>query len=485
MATPPATVGMPPVRVQLDPLMVGAPLTIRERYSLCQIAASTWQFFSHDVNSTTDLPMDNMDFDGVPATDYTSPADIAAYLWSVVAAEELNLVTGSEAQTLAGNELVAVGRLQTWDGLPSHWYSATTGQPIAYPGGPTISTLAGQLIPLISNAELASALVIVREAFPALFDPATQILDAMDFKVFYDNGNQASNIYAGGMYGGYYADGGPGPYVYNDLNTDDRFGAYLGMGLGQLPGDVWWRSWLTPPLSISQTETPMGPTVTYDDPDTGQAFPVFEGHYSYDGIDFVPSYGGSEFEGLVASLIVPETTWGPESFGRNDVNYAEAEIAYAKDALHYPVWGLAPASTPGLTGGYTSYGANPLGVSGSYTVGAVTPYASFLALPVAPQQAFDNIEKMVKLYPSIVGPYGLFDSVDPTTGEIAPRYLALDQGMIMVGIDDALTDGGLQQYFAADPVGQHDEPYLSMESFALTAYPGTHRSAGPPNPPGR
>lgn len=48
--------------------------------------------------------------------------------------------------------------------------------------------------------------------------------------------------------------------------------------------------------------------MVYHDPYSGHAFSVVEGHYSYDGITYVPSWGGSEFEALMAPLVVPETT---------------------------------------------------------------------------------------------------------------------------------------------------------------------------------
>ncbi|MHB1640301.1 MAG: glucoamylase family protein [Candidatus Dormibacteria bacterium] len=113
-----------------------------------------------------------------------------------------------------------------------------------------------------------------------------------------------------------------------------------------------------------------------------------------------------------------------------------------------------------------------------YSQAAVAPYASFMALPVAPQQAFRNIERLARDYPALVGPYGLYDSVNPRTGVVAPRYLALDEGMILAGIDDALAGGGLQRYFAADAVGQHVRPYLEMERFSISPAPGVELSAG-------
>jgi hypothetical protein len=63
------------------------------------------------------------------------------------------------------------------------------------------------------------------------------------------------------------------------------------------------------------------------------------------------------FEGLMNDQIIPETTWGPKSFGLNDKLYAQAQIAYAQQTLHYPVWGLSPSSTPDDTGNYDAYGS--------------------------------------------------------------------------------------------------------------------------------
>jgi len=477
---------LPEPNAGLDPLSVGAALTLPERASLCRLAASTWQFFGADLDQATGLPMDNIGFDGAPATGpYANPPDIAMYLWSVVAAADLHLVPYGRAQAMVRKELSVVAGLTSYDGFLMNWYSTTTGQPITGPGGTALTTIQGQTISPVNEGWYASALIVVREAFPALFSQATSLLDAMQFGIFYDNGNEATSITAGQLYEGYTIGTGPVSSENGALNTDWRIANYVGLGLGQLPGNSWWRTWLTLPADFTwQTQPPVGPTVTYTDPRSGEQFPVVEGHYTYDGIQYVPSWGGSEFEALMAPLVVPETSWGTSSFGENDVNYAEATIAYDTKALGYPVWGLSPASVPGTTGGYGTYGSYELGEGGAgnaYSTGVVAPYASFLALPVLPQQSFDNIMKLEAAYPALDGPYGLYDSVSPTTGEVAPRYLVLDEGMIMAGLDDALEGGGLQRYFAVDPVGEAVKPYLSMESFDIAPYPGTHLSA--PQPP--
>jgi hypothetical protein len=43
---------------------------------------------------------------------------------------------------------------------------------------------------------------------------------------------------------------------------------------------------------------------------------VWEGHYVYPDppapdLRFIPTFAGGSFEGLMANLVVPETSWGP------------------------------------------------------------------------------------------------------------------------------------------------------------------------------
>src|SRR5215475_15180216 len=66
---------------------------------------------------------------------------------------------------------------------------------------------------------------------------------------------------------GYYAGLPPGQgdnwthYYHNGaLYSDPRISAYIGMGLHQMPGDVWWRSWreLPPPAPFTDCQSTIG-----------------------------------------------------------------------------------------------------------------------------------------------------------------------------------------------------------------------------------
>jgi uncharacterized membrane protein len=447
-----------------------APLTPAQRQVLLKYARDTWKFFGAAVNPATHLPMDNVGFNGAPQGPYTSPTDIGVYLWSVISAHDLGLISDGDELRLLSGTLHEVQRLQNWDGLLLSWYDTSTGLAITGPGGGPITGLDGQFISTVDNGWYAAGLVEVRDSVPALAHLATSLLDAMDFGVFYDSGDQSTNVNAGQMYGGYTVGQGAAGFHYGMLYSETRIAAYIGIGTGQMPGDVWWRTWRTEPAQFGQRQIPQGYDVTVTDPLSGKKFDVFEGHYTYDGIDFVPSWGGDVFEGLMDNLVVPETQAAPRGFGANDQDYTEATIAYDTKALGFPVWGLSPSSTPDDTGNYQAYGSVQLGSdpnNGDYAETAVTPHASFLALNVLPQAAFANIQRMLALYPQIYGPYGFFDALDPVTGSVGHRYLDLDQSMIMAALDDVLNGHVLQQRFAADPIGQTDLKYLRAEQFSV------------------
>lgn len=446
-------------------------LTNRQKVVLYGIAYQTWRFFDADTDPNTHLPMDNLGLYGAPSGPYTSPTNIGVYFWSVVAAHDLGFIDYNGALQRANATLTEIEHLSKWNGFLFSWYDTTNGHRISGPGGTDQEgqPATGAFISTVDSGWYATGLILVRQEFPTLAQRATTLLNAMNFGIFYDNGDQSTNVNAGQMYGGYLADEGPANFHYGLLNTETRIAAYIGIGTHTMPGDVWWRTFRTLPASDGQGQTPQGYNVNYTDPQSGKQFTVFEGHYTYGGINFVPSWGGSMFEGLMNNLVIPETSWGPKGFGLNDLRYAQAQIAYTQQTLHYPIWGLSPSSTPDDTGGYQAYGAHALATNASccpYAETAITPHASFLALDVDAQDAFTNIQTLLTRY-KVFDRYGFFDAVDPITGQVGHRYLVLDQSMIMAALDNALQGNLMQQHFAQDPVIAAAQPYLAQEQFSI------------------
>ncbi|HEX9097535.1 MAG TPA: glucoamylase family protein [Candidatus Dormibacteraeota bacterium] len=499
---PAQTVGAAGSQVGLNP---------GQRANLMQIAKDTWKFYAQDVDPSTNLPMDNITYAGGSAGPtsygrYTSAANIGVYLWAVVAANDLGLISNHQASEQISATLTEVAKLKRDHGFLYQWYDTTTGLLIRNPGDPNpCSPTPVQdncyFISQVDNGWYASGLIVVRSALPNLRRQVDALMAPMDFGLFYDNGPQTHcNVNDAGqptgqMYGGYFVAQGPAGYHNGAFYSDPRISAYVGMGLHQMPGDVWWRTWRTlppkAPYSDCQISDPdfswqgqwpvPGNWTIYRDPQSGKEFNVWEGHYVYpnSSFTFIPTWAGGMFEGLMANEVVPETTWGPRSFGLADARWAQVQIMYETQSLHYPVWGISPSSTADDSGQYMAYGAygqaypyaEKKGLSNCYGCAngedVVTPHASFLALDVAPQQAYANIQALRTLYPGVYGPVGFFDAVNPTTGSVGHRDLVLDQSMIMAALDNALEGREMQQHFARDPASWAAKLYLSTETMSL------------------
>jgi len=79
--------------VQADPLALSG----EQRHVLEQYATDTWQSLVAMVDPDTGLPADNVSVDGQRAG-YTSPTNIGTYIWSTLAARDLDIITRAEAR---------------------------------------------------------------------------------------------------------------------------------------------------------------------------------------------------------------------------------------------------------------------------------------------------------------------------------------------------------------------------------------------------
>jgi hypothetical protein len=497
-----------------------------QRRHLMSIARDTWRFFGDDVDPQTHLPLDNLTYAGGSSTPttkgaYTSSANIGVYLWSLVSASDLGLVSHARGTRMARQTLREVASLASYKGFLYQWYDTSTGHVLVNPGQGDCPSTGGtfdncSFVSNVDNGWFASGLVVAEQAFPGARHLAGSLLGRMDFSIFYDGRPETScnvnpavpgNQPTGQMYGGYYVGNPPGVggddshYYHNGaLYSDPRISAYVGMGLHQLPGNVWWRSWreLPPPAPGCESTDPdfswegqwpmHGSWQTITDPQSGKQFPVWEGSYTYPGthLRFIPTYSGGMFEALMANEVVPETSWGPHGFGLADRRTVQVQRRYATHELGFPVWGMSPSSTADDSGGYGGFGVEGqrfpyhgqgataddpnLGLAQCVTCATedtVTPHASFLALDPAPQAAYANIMRLKRLYPGLYGSHGFFDAVNPTTGAVGHRILVLDQSMIMASLDNALRNRALQRHFAAEPVSKVAHTYLAMEHMDL------------------
>ena len=309
-----------------------------------------------------------------------------------------------------------------------------------------------------SGFSSAVALIVVRQAFPELAPLATSLLEPMDFSEFYDPQN-------GQMRLGYeIKEQRFAPYHYGLLSTEARIISAVAIGKGDVPEQHWFRVYRTLPKEWTwQRQIPHGTYRQYF------GYDVFNGYYTYsDGqreIPFVPSWGGSLFEFLMPTLVIDEQRVAPRGLGLNDQRAVDIHIHYALQERGSPVWGLSPCATPKERhGGYSEFGVAALGSKGYKDEAIVTPHVSMLAVGFAPEAVQENLRGFLSRY-AIYGPYGLYDAVDVKTGDVAYRYLALDQGMSLIALNNYLNGGAISRRFLADPIMKRVEPLLAAEQF--------------------
>jgi len=476
-------------------------------------ARATWHSLVELTLPGTGLPADWID-GGLRAetrAPYTSPTNIAMLIWSVLVARDLGFIARGEAALRIERALDSVCRLErhATTGQFYNWYDPATLETLTrWPEAP-----GGRVYPFASSVDngwLACALLMLENAMPErpeLGERARRLGLSMNFGCYYDAAAKGggpgllrggfwrtSNVAPGSEvlpHGDYAQAGETLVYTghhYTTFNSEPRIASYLAIALGQVPREHYFAAYRTYPDSCEyawQEARPEGRWREY------LGVEVFQGVYHVNGRRLVPSWGGSMFEALMPALVVPELDWGTQSWAITHPLYVEAQMEFGLRESGYGYWGFSPAADP--AGGYREYGVDALGMKSDgyasdvqrrtvfdagwdgdgckrprrpiadYGQGVVTPHAAFLALEFAPAATLDNLRALRRDFPSLYGAGGFKDSVNVATGQCADRYLALDQGMVMAGID-ALLGARLRGYLA--PVLQAAiEPLMRLEEF--------------------
>ena len=411
------------------------------------IARRHYRFF-REFTSDIGLPDDTVDVSGesMSRSHRTSPSNIAMYITSTIGAAEIGILSDHEARWRIWTVVKTLESLEKWNGLFLRWYDIRTGRPWMenHSGTKYIST--------VDNGHLTAALVVIGQAFDGnLAKRARALVAAQEYAPFHHPEN-------GKLRGGYDFESGLTDWTYGMVNSEPRVASYCAIGKGDLPDTHWWRPNRTfEPEADWTQQAAQGEYQTYD------GVEVFEGHYSYNGITYVPSWGGAQFEALMPSLFIKEQELGTEGFGKNNVHWTQVQVEFAEDQ-NWPVWGLSPCGTPD---GYGAFGVPDQGAwKGNYTPGPiVTPHATFLALDYAPRAALKNIRQLRKM--GIDSKYGFYDSVNAETGELTKKFYALDQGMSITAIANHLSDGVIRDHFHDSEIGERPEHLLERETFTI------------------
>lgn len=212
---------------------------------------------------------------------------------------------------------------------------------------------------------------------------------------------------------------------YDLLASEARLVSYVGIAMGQLPQRHWFR---------------LGRLIA--DCEGGRA---------------LVSWSGSMFEYLMPNLVMPDHA-GTLLDATNRA-MVRTQIAYGR-ARGVP-WGVSESGYL-LIDQHQNYQYRAFGVPGlglKRGLGddlVVAPYATVMALMIAPVEACANLERLVAEERN--GPYGLYEAIDCTPSRL-PRgqdsatvrqYMVHHQGMSLLALAKVLLGAPMQRRFRAD-----------------------------------
>ena len=194
------------------------------------------------------------------------------------------------------------------------------------------------------------------------------------------------------------------------------------------------------------------------------------------------SWSGSMFEYLMPLLVMPtyENTLLDETYRAA----VDRQIEYGQQ--RGVPWGISEsgynAVDAQLNYQYRAFGVPGLGLKrGLADDLVIAPYATVLALMVAPEEACSNLERLAA--EGFEGAYGLYEAIDYTPSRV-PRgqlyvivrsFMAHHQGMSLLALAYLLLDRPMQQRFGADPLFQATDLLLAGARAASLATVFPHR----------
>jgi hypothetical protein len=232
---------------------------------------------------------------------------------------------------------------------------------------------------------------------------------------------------------------------YDLLASEARLTSFLAVSHGQLPPEHWFA--LGRPMTLAA------------------------------GAPALLSWSGSMFEYLMPALLMPSlprTLLGASCAAavRRQMRYAKARAARLPGRSSHLPWGISEScynrTDEGGTYQYSAHGVPGLGLApdvGEKLV--VAPYASALAMMVAPREAAENLARLER--EGYLSPHGFYDAIDftpPSDGNspgaapvpvVCRTVMAHHSGMTLLALANALLDGPMPRRLLKNPAcAAHD-----------------------------
>jgi cellobiose phosphorylase len=216
---------------------------------------------------------------------------------------------------------------------------------------------------------------------------------------------------------------------YDLLASEARVASFVAIAQGKLPQESWF--------ALGRVLTSAG------------------------GEPALVSWSGSMFEYLMPLLVMP--SYEDTLLEQTCRAAVHRHIAYGQQ--RGVPWGISEsgynAVDAALNYQYRAFGVPGLGLKRGLTEDlVVAPYASALALMVAPEAACANLQRLAGA--GLEGEFGFYEAIDYTPSRL-PRgqgsavvrsFMAHHQGMVLLSLGSVLLDRPMQKRFASDPLFQ-------------------------------
>ena len=216
---------------------------------------------------------------------------------------------------------------------------------------------------------------------------------------------------------------------YDLLASEARLSTFVAIAQGQIPQESWF--------ALGRRLTSAG------------------------GKPILLSWSGSMFEYLMPLLVMP--TYPGTLLDQTCRTAVERQIEYG--AQRGVPWGMSESGyntvDAHLNYQYRAFGVPGLGLKRGLAEDlVVAPYASALALMVAPKQACENLRRLAA--EGCAGNFGFYEAIDYTPSRL-PRgqssavvrsFMAHHQGMSLLALAHVLLDRPMQARFESDPAFQ-------------------------------
>lgn len=378
--------------------------------------ASMWQFYEDYANAGENfLPPDNVQFSPVLRICHrTSPTNIGMFLLSTLAARDFDLIDSKGLYTRVNRTLTAVKKLEKFSGNLYNWYETKN-----------LTLSANPFVSSVDSGNLVCCLVALKEGLndyvteysklkETIYD-LEEIINSTDLSIFY---NKNINLFSIGIDP---ITGNLCENHYDMLMSEARMLSYFSIGKRIVPKNHW----ITLQRAMKKKNGYSG-SVSY----SGTMFEFFMPE-----LLLKSDYGSLMFESLKFCIYCQKSRAKEIHlpFGVSESAY------YAFDnSLNYQ---------------YKAHGVQNLGIKrGLDKEYIVSPYSTYLALPMDINGSISNLQKLNGY--GLMGHYGYYEAIDFTnnskTGSIIKNYMAHHVGMSIISIANVIHDNSMKTRFMRD-----------------------------------